>query len=497
MRHLRLKTFSPRRFRVAGIIFFILTQKTAIANDICAAVKVIDSNCKPESVQVDLGKCEDSFVSVRKIKCTSDSISLSVRGKNFNYQLKLKGEKTGWNAEKWAIASQSETERKISAKRKTAAVLPVSIPQALLSPAAPVEPTRIEKKEEPALKFSAYFDAYYQYNFNRPKAATSSGEPQNSLRAYDTYSNQLALNLAELTVKYSRPETSFLMDLDFGSFADANSQTPILAASGGPTPSSSNEVTKHIGQAVFNYSPKNSPWSFDVGKMPTHVGLETMKPKDNWNYSRSALFTFGGPFWHTGAHIGYTLVPERLSAGFYLYNGWNTTNDANSAPTYGAQLKWSPSESLTWIYNYLGGPEQSANTSNWKQVHDTNATYALSSTVSLAADALYGNEAGVISQTYSASWYGAQLGAKFQTSEKTYLSPRVEIYRDPKGYTLGGTDDQSLTTYTLTHGRMISEGFELRFEGRLDHGSATGRFISNHGTSPNQPTLTLGILYSM
>ena len=153
-----------------------------------------------------------------------------------------------------------------------------------------------------------------------------------------------------------------MLDLDFGNFAELNTQSVALAGSGGPTFGAANEVTKHIGQAIFTYTPVKAPgWVFEVGKMPTHIGLELMKSKDNWNYTRSTLFSFGGPFWHTGVHVGYALIPNQLNLGTYLYNGWGTVTDSNFVPTYGLQLKWTPNDRLTAIYNAISGPEQPGN----------------------------------------------------------------------------------------------------------------------------------------
>ena len=43
----------------------------------------------------------------------------------------------------------------------------------------------------------------------------------------------------------------------------------------------------------------------------------------------------------------------------------------------------------------------------------------------------------------------------------------------------------------------MSEGFEVRLEERLDHSTQSKRFITHDGTSANQPTALLGILYTM
>ncbi|MBI3544120.1 MAG: outer membrane beta-barrel protein, partial [Deltaproteobacteria bacterium] len=100
------------------------------------------------------------------------------------------------------------------------------------------------------VSFSGLLDVYYAYNFNRPApttppASTSVGTaglpPGNTnLRYYDQYHNQIALSLAELEVKRSGTEVSFLIDLDFGHAADINA-----AANLGTSTQVIDEVSKH------------------------------------------------------------------------------------------------------------------------------------------------------------------------------------------------------------------------------------------------------------
>jgi len=470
----------------------------------CSVVEVLNDQCGPDSVKVNLSGCKDSVIAVTKVVCKDDQIRIAVRGKDSDFHIVMKKSDSWGGKGGWSMSSEKEVAHRNDEKTlpKTEHEREAAPAAAIVVPAAGDAPA--DAKPAAAFTFSGYLDVNYGYNFNKPSPETGTGmamNSQNNMRSYDYSSGMFDLSLAELTIKHVRKETAFVLDLDFGKFADINSGTWAYPASGGPNLASANELTKHIGQAVLTYTPAAAPsWVFEIGKMPTHVGLELMKAKDNWNYSRSALFSFGGPFWHTGAHIGYTAVPSQLVVSGYVYNGWNSAYDNNLVPTYGAQVKWTPTDKLTWIYNYIGGPEQTFSTDtpesykNAKQVHETNISYTLTPTVSLATSLLYGTEKGTASG--NARWAGAQLGAKWQTSPTYYLSPRVEVYSDSNGWTLGGTA-QTLMTYTLTQSYQMSEGLELRLEGRLDHSTASDRFITKDGTSSSQPTVMLGVLYTM
>jgi hypothetical protein len=484
--------------RKLGLVAALLISTQAHAED-CAKVEVLDNDCQIKSVKVDLTACGDNLISVSKPTCSGDLMKLKVRGANADYRIDLRGQNTGaWGASSWAISRFRTNARTTGGKD-----LPKTRTERTPVQAATLE---VEKKDGAtgetkvvsAFQFSAYLDLYYAHNFNNTRANTTR-DPQNNLRYYDWYSNQLGLNLIEFTIKHVRKETAFLLDLDFGQFADINASAPTLQGSGGPTFSTADEISKHIGQAVFTYTPTAAPgFIFEAGKMPTHVGLELMKSKDNWNYSRSALFGYGGPFWHTGVHAGYSPIQNVLSVNAYVYNGWNTIYETNSAPTYGAQVKWVLNDRTTWVYNYIGGPEQPGNTVNWKQVHESNLSWTLTPTLAFATSFLYGEEDGVRADGGKANWYGTQAGFKWQTTPLFYVSPRIEFLRDSNGYALGSLVPQTLWTYTATTSFLLSEGFEFRFEGRLDHSSEKSRFVRGNGTTTNlQPTVLAAIIATM
>ena len=365
--------------------------------------------------------------------------------------------------------------------------------------ALPVKASATESAKR--IEWSGYFDSYYSYNFNRPAPVTppTATSPSaaaipvgnNTYRYYDNYHNQLTLNLIELTVKAQLEDVSLLTDLDFGTFADLNAAT---SSTNGTTV---DETSKHVGQAVLTYRPASAPrFIFEIGKMYTHVGLETVKAKDNWQYSRSTLMAYGMPFWHTGVRLGYDLVPEKLSGSLYIYNGWNSIYENNSSKTIGVQIKYLPSSDVVLVYNFIGGPERSKNDGDWKVVHDLNGTITLLPKWQLAFNVLTGSEKNAVNNnTQNAEWYGGSVAAKYLVSEMSYISPRFEIYRDQGGHTLGASS-QTVQSGTLTYGVKPSPSFEVRGEARYDS-SNQSVFVDNNGMSNSQTTLLAALLFQI
>lgn len=275
-----------------------------------------------------------------------------------------------------------------------------------------------------------------------------------------------------------------------GHFADLNASASSTAGT------LVDESSKHVGQAVVSYRPKDSKFSFDAGKMYSHLGVETVKSKDNLNYSRSILFSYALPFWHTGIRVGYEVLPGKFQTSFYAYNGWNTQYDINRSKTLGAQLKWTPSEETTVIYNYLGGPERVDSESDLKTLHEINFSHVFSSSLSLIGDLVHGSEPNVLvgSSLTKAQWYGGLLGFRYQMNEASYVSPRYELYRDNEGFNLGSLP-QTIQSVTLTYGRMLAPGFEIRTEARGDF-STESSFATESGTSKSQTTFLVAGLFS-
>lgn len=352
----------------------------------------------------------------------------------------------------------------------------------------------------PSIEWHVYADGYYSHNFNRPAAlvaptsasVSSAALPdgKNTYRYYDANPNQFSLSLLELSLLAKQGDVNLLLDLDFGLFADMN------AASSSASGKAVDEVSKHIGQAVIAYRPEGSKFFLEAGKMYSHIGAETVKAKDNWNYSRTALFSYGMPFWHTGLRLGYDLLPGQLQASLYAYNGWNSIYDNNHSKSWGAQLKYTPSQALTIAYNFLGGPERPENESEWKTVHEVNAVLTANESLSVMADALTGSEKGVTvnGRKTDAQWYGGLLGVRYALNDRSYLSPRFEIYRDQHGYTLG-SGPQTIKGGTLTYGRNLTQGLDLRAEGRWDSSSRT-IFTKGLVSKDSQTTLLAALLFT-
>src|SRR3990172_7324956 len=171
------------------------------------------------------------------------------------------------------------------------------------------------------VEVSGFVDAYYSKNFAQPSTRT------NKLRNFDIAENQFNLSLAELVVQKKAAPVGFRFDLDFGSTNDlvqpGNASTMAVLQQGYFT------AVIPVGEGL----------TLDAGKFATHMGNEVIESKDNWNYSRSYLFAWAIPYYHTGIRLMYP-VSSDFTAGLHVVNGWNSGADNNDFKSVGLTLNY-------------------------------------------------------------------------------------------------------------------------------------------------------------
>ncbi len=317
-------------------------------------------------------------------------------------------------------------------------------------------------------------DVYYAYSANEPE--TGSLIP---LRVFDGSHNQLSLALAE--VGLSKPASAdnrvgFRFDLDFGPVADAvNAFEP-----GGDT-------FRNVQQAYISYlAPVGNGLTIDFGRWVTQHGAEVIEAKDNWNYSRSILFGYAIPFYHTGVRLTYA-ANDKVSVGGTLSNGWNNSTENNSAKTFSVFAAIKATPELTIVQNYMAGPEQPGNPDDWRHLYDATVTYAADDTLSFMGNVDYGHDtiAGA-----DVSWWGVGLYARKQVNPHFAVIPRFEYYDDTEGgFTTGAA--QKVKEVTLTAEVKHTQGLVMRIEYRGDW-SDVDYFVKDGRPKDNQHTFVVG-----
>ncbi len=339
------------------------------------------------------------------------------------------------------------------------------------------------------VEVSGIVDGYYGYNSNKVDMFTQN-------RAFDVRHNAFSLQLASIRLERKNSKENplgFRVDLGVGETVDR-----IISVSD----SSRNDATKHVLQAYASYvAPVGNGLTFDFGKFYTPVGAEVIETKDNYNYSRALLFTYG-PYYHAGLRTKYAFNDKVALTGF-LVNGWDNLfeNNVSTGKSGGFQLSLTPSKKFALNQTYLVGKEAPlANIpgvslrDNVRHVADTVATVYVTDKFTLLGNMVFGSD-GDNGEKVSkrGSWQGFAGYFKYAFTPNLAFSPRFEVLRDRDGIRTGTA--QSIKDITLTQEFKLKDNFITRVEYRRDFSDANV-FTNSRGVSKgDQNTFIIGVSY--
>ncbi len=322
---------------------------------------------------------------------------------------------------------------------------------------------------------SGLIDVYFSHNFENPDSHV------NKFRNFDIQENQFTLSLAEIVIQKAVSTTSpigFRMDFNYGTTNDL------------VQPACTSTLTIVQQAYVTALLPFGNGLTVDLGKFVTHMGNEVIESKDNWNYSRSFLFSFAIPYYHTGMRICYPVV-SNFTASLHVVNGWNSDIDNNKSKSFGATLNYSPTTTTGIIFNGIWGHENLTSIEyGARNVYDLIISQSIGDKFSVAANADYG-EAGTSAGLQM--WKGLALYSRYTIDTLSAITLRGEVYNDPTGYSTGVIGTIKEATLTLEHkffNQMLVRG-ELR-----DDFSTTHCFDkkANVGTEKSQLTFLVGVV---
>jgi hypothetical protein len=335
------------------------------------------------------------------------------------------------------------------------------------------------------IDFSGLVDGYYNFNANHP--ANSSGG--NQLRNFDYDANAFSLNMAKLTMSHDPDPVGFRVDLGFG-----KAFNQILL---------SEPNFKYLEQAFVSWKPtKGKGFEADFGEFVTSAGAEVIETKDNWNYSRSLLFSLAIPYYHVGLRTSMPIT-KTFTGGVQVVNGWNNFSDNNSGKTVGITGVYTKTK-YTLSGNYYTGPENTGTNKGFRNLFDT--TLLLTPTAKFNAYINYDyvqnrNAVAVTPTSYKTGsldrLQGIAVAARYQATGTLALAGRFEYLGDGTGSgvaTFGSGTHQKINEFTITGEYKIPEGLLARVEYRRD---GTDFPYFNKGTSKivkGQSTVEVGVV---
>jgi len=330
-----------------------------------------------------------------------------------------------------------------------------------------------------ALGMSVYFQGGYIYNFSDPDSN------ENGLRVFDHEANSFTLDLAQLVFTRDAPVggVGYRLKLSAGETAKW-----IHAAGLGTT-----DDAFDLTEAYIDYvAPLGKGLKFRFGKFVTMHGAEVIEARDNMNYSRGLLFNFAIPFTHTGLMVGYP-ISDKVSANFYVVNGWDNFDDEGSSKTLGLSVSVTPSEQFSAVVNLMNGRELDLQTgiSSNRILLDAVATVKPAKNLTLVLNGDYAVQSNSAPDGDDAKWYGIAGYAKYDFSDLFSATVRAEYFKDSDGArTLTA---QTVKEITVTPEFRVAKNLIVRPEYRHDW---SDKESFDSGSKKSQDTLALGIMYT-
>src|SRR5258708_5613907 len=345
--------------------------------------------------------------------------------------------------------------------QKAAAAAPAPAPAAAAAalpaaaPAATPAPTGLAGLLGPTT-LSGFVDVYYGYNSNQPASHTT------ALRNFDINSAQFGLNMLELVadkpVSTDTGRVGYHVALGFGQAMNlvnsSEPSAPLTPGTPGLPVTTETNFDQYLKEGYLEYlAPIGKGLQINAGKFVTPAGAEVIESKDNWNYSRGLLFSWAIPYFHFGVSGKYAFN-TKFALPAYLVNGWNNSVDNNSGKTTGFTAAWTPNAKFSLIENYLVGPEQGNDNSDFRHLTDTVVTYSPNAKLSLMANYDYGHDRVPVTPlglppTTSAVWWSGIAGYITYAPTPTWaIATRGEWFKDHNGLSTGTA--QNVGEFTLT-----------------------------------------------
>lgn len=347
------------------------------------------------------------------------------------------------------------------------------------SPAATSTPSTTPASVDPGplhewgTDFSFLLDGYVDANFNNPTPAF------NGLRAFDVRSDTAHVEMGMLTIDHAPAPVGFHLDVGFGEMFH-------IIHAGNRDP----RAWDYFNQAYISFKPKALHGvEIDVGEFVTSAGAEVIATNQNFNYSRSLIFTWAIPFIHTGVRAQYALG-SHFTGSVQVVNGWNNVEPINSGKTLGftGAYAW---KKVTWNHNYYVGPEHPGTTKGWRNLYDTSIAVNQTDNLTWYLNFDYGRDKNIGSG--ASTWAGVAAAGRYAIGKKAAVAMRLEYYDDANGFTTGTT--QNVKEWTLTQEYKLTDWLMSRAEFRTDW---SNKPFFQRGDEPNasktQPTLMLGMI---
>ncbi|MEQ8474210.1 MAG: outer membrane beta-barrel protein [Marinoscillum sp.] len=316
------------------------------------------------------------------------------------------------------------------------------------------------------MKFGAYLDSYYTYDFN---------QPNNNQRPYVTQydrHNEFSINHAWINGAYESEKIRASLAIQTGTYPANNyGAEPIWA--------------QMIYEGFAGYRITKNGW-LDIGVFGGHFGYESALSIDRELLS-PALATEYTPYYQSGIRYTHDLS-DNTQLRAVVVNGWQNIRETNDYKSVGLALDHQMSDKVFLSYgNYYGVDRSALGTNVWRFHNNGIISFSPSNELKLT---------GIIDWTLQEAGSGSQSVvflttiASYKMSDKWSINARYEYVKDEDEVLINGfgpSYNQSIVSLALGYHPSAHVSFKIEpklYAGNSDYSAnANSAFVLHSGVA--------------
>lgn len=366
-----------------------------------------------------------------------------------------------------------------------------------------------DKDGEVILTGTVLTDAYFNYNFARPKDNTQ------TISATTGRANEFSINQASIGIESNYKNVIGRLWLQTGGMTHIVQETDGSVTRGRNTGTGNLKFIREAAAGYhFNYK---YGLNIEAGIFMSYIGLESYVLQENWSYQRSMVCDFT-PFYFQGARVQF-YPTKKYKVELWLLNGWQTYNSWSKNIGFGNSNYYRPSENVQLVANFYYGNDTHVSGSNTlskvRRFHHDNSIVAryfknpASKGISQAAFSLnthYGFQSGEGVKAKDNYMTGTSLTNRvWFNKNKLALTLRGDFVTNPGGYLAfvpaapsaqPNAYDQAIASGKNLKMGQLSATFDImpndfvtfRFE--FAHRNANVPYFAGHGGTTSQTGFT-------
>jgi hypothetical protein len=345
---------------------------------------------------------------------------------------------------------------------------------------ASINPYATEYDTSGKIVFSGYIDAYYGSYTDHNKGSSYVKFP--TICARD---RQFGLNLVQVSARYLSSRFRGTATIFTGDCATSAWSTPYNA----------------VQEANLGFRIAGKLW-LDAGFFRTHIGLESIQPRENITLSLSST-TYFEPYFLSGAKMTWQ-HSSKLTLQVNVFNSFNQFIEHNRNKALGFSIGYNPSDRTAITFSSICSDELQVadETPQHLRIYNNLCVTHRTSRWLVGLEGNYGMQqhTGIIDSANTAFMASALVACKYRATPQWAFYARAEFFHDPEEILTGPIYNEyhSIVGAELSGGTMGIEykpipNSYLRIEGRGLHERSEHIFEWGQDFTSNRLEVLMGL----